>query len=60
MRKMQSDHSGHHHNNMPLQEEGYGVHARPWQQEMDALHRDIQALHLDFEDRNWSFVLKIL
>lgn len=44
---MQSNHSGYLDNIVPLQNEGYGTHARPWQHEVDALRRDVQALQPD-------------
>ncbi|KAH1090879.1 hypothetical protein J1N35_018136 [Gossypium stocksii] len=46
-RKMQFNHSNLQDHVTPFKEEAVGAHAKPWQNEMDALHRDVRALHLD-------------
>ncbi|KAH1091437.1 hypothetical protein J1N35_018694 [Gossypium stocksii] len=36
--------------NLAMQKEGPSVHAKEWQSEMDALRRDVRALHLESQD----------
>ncbi|KAH1091617.1 hypothetical protein J1N35_018874 [Gossypium stocksii] len=38
-----------------MHEEGLGVHAKPWQNEMDALCRDARALDPNSQDMDWLF-----
>ncbi|KAK5792618.1 hypothetical protein PVK06_033733 [Gossypium arboreum] len=39
----------------PIQEEAVGAHAKPWKNEIDALHRDVRALHPNVQDMDCLF-----
>ncbi|KAH1097066.1 hypothetical protein J1N35_013987 [Gossypium stocksii] len=52
---MQLDHFDLQNHVTPFQEKAIGVHAKPWQNEMDVLGRDVQELHPNVQDIDWIF-----
>ncbi|KAK5812354.1 hypothetical protein PVK06_027783 [Gossypium arboreum] len=38
-----------------IKEEAVEAYAKPWQNKMDALRRNVRSLHPDLQDKNWLF-----